>query len=162
MQWQEVIEHPALQNLPFKIELNEYGKIVMSPASNRHGRLQGRIYSLLERHAPQGELYLECSVSTDKGIKVADVAWSSQAFFATYGEQTPLPMAPEICVEILSPSNSQAEMTEKIALYLGKGAKEVWLCDDDGNLEFHTAAGVVADSAVVVGFAKNILHNDDR
>ena len=35
MQWQEVIAHPSLQDLPFKIELNEYGKIEMSPASNR-------------------------------------------------------------------------------------------------------------------------------
>ena len=28
MNWQEICEHPSLQNIPFKIELNEYGKIV--------------------------------------------------------------------------------------------------------------------------------------
>ena len=27
MDWQEVMEHPCLQDLPFKIELNEFGKI---------------------------------------------------------------------------------------------------------------------------------------
>jgi Uma2 family endonuclease len=157
MEWQEVIEHPTLQNLPFKIELNEYGKIEMSPASNRHGRLQGKIYSLFEQHGPEGELYLECSVNTRKGVKVADVAWSSAAFFETYGEQTPLPMAPDICVEILSPSNSKAEMLEKIDLYLAKGAREVWLCDDDGHIEMHTPAGIVARSAIVVDFPSNIF-----
>jgi Uma2 family endonuclease len=157
MEWQEVIEHPALQNLPFKIELNEHGKIEMSPATNRHGRLQGRIYSLLERHGANGEIYLECSISTHKGIKVADVAWSSESFFANYGEQTPLPMAPNICVEILSPSNSNAEMAEKIDLYLAKDAQEVWLCDDDGNIEIHASAGIIAQSAILPSFPANIF-----
>ncbi len=31
MNWQEVCEHPSLQNLPFKLELNEVGKVIMSP-----------------------------------------------------------------------------------------------------------------------------------
>ena len=37
MNWQEVCEDRSLQDLPFKIELNEYGQIVMSPASNEQG-----------------------------------------------------------------------------------------------------------------------------
>ncbi|HLC15211.1 MAG TPA: hypothetical protein VJL89_03170 [Thermodesulfovibrionia bacterium] len=61
MEWQEVINHPSLQDLPFKIELNEHGNIEMSPASNRHGRLQGKIFLLLEKLGKNGELYLECS-----------------------------------------------------------------------------------------------------
>ncbi len=31
MNWQEVCDHPQLRNLSFKIELNEDGKIIMSP-----------------------------------------------------------------------------------------------------------------------------------
>ena len=46
----------------------------MSPASNRHGRIQGKIYSYLEKYGVEGELYLECSIETRKGVKVADVA----------------------------------------------------------------------------------------
>jgi hypothetical protein len=38
--WQEVLADPTLQDLPYKIELNVWGKVEMSPASNRHGRLQ--------------------------------------------------------------------------------------------------------------------------
>ena len=34
MEWNQVLEHPSLQNIPFKIELNEWGKVVMTPASN--------------------------------------------------------------------------------------------------------------------------------
>lgn len=33
MRWSEVIDNPVLQNLPFKIELNRFGNILMSPAS---------------------------------------------------------------------------------------------------------------------------------
>ncbi|GEM_PF-3004535 len=32
MNWQEVCEHSDLQNLPFKIELNERGQIIISSA----------------------------------------------------------------------------------------------------------------------------------
>lgn len=34
MKWQEVCEDKALQDLPYKIELNRWGQIVMSPAKN--------------------------------------------------------------------------------------------------------------------------------
>jgi Uma2 family endonuclease len=44
--------------------------------------------------------------------------------------------APEICVEVLSISNTPAEIAEKIALYFEAGAQEVWTCDQDGTLEF--------------------------
>jgi len=157
MKWQEVIEHPSLQDLPFKIELNEYGKIEMSPASNRHGRLQSKLNLLLVEYGKEGEIYLECSIDTRKGVKVADVAWSSPEFFAEYGEVTPLPVAPEICVEIISPSNSQREMSEKIDLYLAKGAKEVWLCDDEGNLTIYAPQGRIEASRLFPNFPNNIL-----
>lgn len=159
MKWQDVIEHPSLQDLPFKIELNEYGKIEMSPASNRHGRLQLQLSFLLREDNKEGEIYLECSIDTRKGVKVADVAWSSPDFFAQHGEITPLPVAPEICVEILSPSNSEREMTEKIDLYLAKGAQEVWLCDNDGNLTFYAPQGSMESSRLFPSVPKNILEN---
>ena len=47
MLWQEVCEHPALKDLPFKIELDEYGKILMSPVKVRHSALQGEIAFIL-------------------------------------------------------------------------------------------------------------------
>ena len=30
MQWAEVLRDPSLQDLPYKIELNEWGQVVMS------------------------------------------------------------------------------------------------------------------------------------
>jgi Uma2 family endonuclease len=127
MQWSDVVDNPYLQNLPFKIELNRYGKIEMTPASNKHGRLQIKIGALLERKLKQGEALSECSIQTSEGVKVADVAWCSKAFLKLYGYATPYPRAPEICVDIVSPANSTLEMAEKVQLYLQAGAKEVWI-----------------------------------
>ncbi len=126
MQWSEVIANPFLQNLPFKIELNKWGKIEMSPASNQHGLIQGDIYSELKRKRG-GKVIIECSVQTTEGVKVADVAWISDALYKRLGNETPYSQCPEICVEIMSPSNSWAEMHMKASLYLAAGAKEVWI-----------------------------------
>jgi len=157
MNWQEVIEHPSLRNLPFKIELNEYGKIEMSPATNWHGIMQGKIFSLLEKLAPEGEVYFECSVQTRKGVKVADVAWASKDFYKQHGVETPLKSAPEICVEVRSPSNSNAEMLEKIDLYLAKGAQEVWICDEDGNIKIYNYEGLILSSNIISKFPQQVL-----
>jgi len=39
MNWQEVCEHPSLKDLPFKIELDEFGRIVMSSVKIYHSVL---------------------------------------------------------------------------------------------------------------------------
>ncbi len=47
-----------------------------------------------------------------------------------------LTLAPEICVEIISPGNTKPEMDEKRRLYFEAGAEEVWFCDLKGALHF--------------------------
>ncbi|WP_242523085.1 hypothetical protein [Thiocystis minor] len=42
MQWQEVCEHLSLRDLPFKIETNEKGEIVMNAVKVIHSLFQGR------------------------------------------------------------------------------------------------------------------------
>ncbi len=106
MRWSDVLNDPSLRNLPYKIELDEYGRILMSPASNRHGIQQAKLVRLLAQMLHDGEIATECSIGTHLGVRVADVVWMSSAFLAKYGEQTPYPQAPELCIEILSPSNS--------------------------------------------------------
>jgi Uma2 family endonuclease len=156
MNWQQVCEEPSLQDLPFKIELNEYGQVVMSPASNEHGRFQMRIGTMLTQNIPNGEVISECSIDTDKGVKVADIAWTSSSFISKYGYQTPYPEAPEICVEISSPSNSQKELDEKRFLYFSKGAKEVWICDSFGNIDFFNLSGIIPQSSLTPDFPERI------
>ena len=89
MDWANVINNPYLRNLPFKIELNRWGKILMSPASNHHGRIQYEVGSYIDTHKQSGKIMMECSIQTSDGVKVADVAWASDAFIEKYGFETP-------------------------------------------------------------------------
>lgn len=147
MDWASVISNPYLKNLPFKIELNKWGKILMSPASNHHGILQSEAVFYLRSKIPRGRVIAECSIKTSDGVKVADVAWASDEFMERNGETTPFDEAPEICVEIISPSNSREEINEKINLYLAQGAVEVWICQDDGTVAHFFDKGQRAQSS---------------
>ena len=148
MQWSEVINNPVLDNLPFKIELNKFGNILMSPASNQHGRIQVQICINLNNKLPKGEVIAECSIQTPEGVKVADVAWASNEFISNFAYKTPYPKAPEICVEIVSPSNSKAEIENKINLYLAKGANEVWIIYENGRIDTFTHTGEIKESGL--------------
>ena len=59
MNWQEVIESPYLRNLPFKIETNEFGEIVMNPVKIGHSIFQSRISSLMQMMRPEGVSMVE-------------------------------------------------------------------------------------------------------
>ncbi|MFM8332369.1 MAG: Uma2 family endonuclease [Candidatus Methylumidiphilus sp.] len=156
MNWQEVCNDLTLRNLPYKIELNEWGQIVMSPASNFHGILQAALIRTMGRAREDGTIIAECSVKTAKGVKVADVAWASSAFRREQGKATPYNKAPEICVEIVSPSNSSKEMEEKCELYFAEGAQEFWLCDEQGVLSFYDCTGPMPTSRLF----PNLSHID--
>ncbi|MDB5341535.1 MAG: Uma2 family endonuclease [Planctomycetaceae bacterium] len=157
MRWAEVVENPRLQNLPFKIETDRVGQIVMSPASNRHGIVQNKIGAILTYSKPDGEAISECSVETPEGVKVADIAWASTAFLTIHGDQIAYSMAPELCVEIRSPSNSKPEMTEKKVLYFQQGAHEVWISDLSGHVAFFDPNGEIERSRLFPQFPTQIL-----
>lgn len=150
--WQELIDNPFFQNIPYKVELNKFGQILMSPASNKHGILQNRVARQIEKFKQNGLVIVECSILTSEGVKVADVAWASDDFIAEFGEMTPYPKSPEICVEVLSPGNSKAEIEEKIRLYLEKGAMEVWVVVDSDKINFFNHVGKIENSKFVEGF----------
>jgi Uma2 family endonuclease len=61
------------------------------------------------------------------GLFVTDAGWSSAEFFELHRDESPLMNAPELCIEVASPSNSTKELQEKVTAYLGAGAQEVWI-----------------------------------
>jgi len=84
---------------------------------------------------------------SNKGVKVADVVWCSNEFLKKHSlEETPFTNAPEICVEIISPSNSYKEMQIKRQLYFDKGAKEVWLVSLDDSVQLFDKTGKIEKS----------------
>ena len=51
----------------------------------------------------------------------------------------PIPYAPDIAVEVLSPSESAIDVRRKVRDYLRAGSREVWLVDDaNGEVVVHT------------------------
>lgn len=156
MEWSEILADPSLSDLPYKIETNEYGQIVMSPASRGHSRRQSRIERLLNDAMPSGEAFVECPIATRLGTKVADVVWVSDAVLEDQEDADPMTRAPEICVEVLSASNSQNEIDEKRALYFEQGAIEVWTCDGQGDMRFFAPGGEIEQSALTPGFPSHV------
>ncbi|NOQ35113.1 MAG: Uma2 family endonuclease [Methylococcaceae bacterium] len=156
MQWQDVCTHKSLQNLPFKIELNEYGNITMSPVKVAHSAFQSELSFLLRSQLQDGRALTECAISTSKGTKVADVAWASSTVFKQIQPETECSIAPEICIEVISSSNSTKEMNEKQALYFESGAKEFWLCDKHGKLSFFNKKGHLKKSELAPMFPTKI------
>lgn len=147
--WREVLTDPELLKIEGRIETDRYGRIIMSPPpAASHGSYQFAIGSLLDRLMPNGRVLTECPISTADGVKAADVAWASPECVRELGDQPCFPRAPEICVEVLSPGNSEAEMREKMALYFDAGAREVWFCAADGMMRFFKAgSGQMADAS---------------
>ena len=163
MNWLEVCHDPGLANLPYKIELDKYGKIVMSPAGKKHSKLQSRIQRLLVELMPEGDPLPECAVETIEGTKVPDVAWISDTRWASMDpDEVSCSVAPEICIEILSPTNTLAEMLGtsekpgKRELYFRAGAREFWTCDASGRISFYVPSGQVQNSALCPGFPNQV------
>ena len=93
-------------------------------------------------------------------MRVADVAWVNAEMLATLAPNTVcLPAAAAICIEIVSPSNSAAELAEKRMLYFDAGAEEVWQCDQ-GTMSFFVSGDAgeqqIDGSRIVAEFPQRI------
>ena len=156
MQWQEVCENQYLKNLPFKIELNNQGKVLMTPVKVSHSILQGKIIGYLYKSLTGGEALAECAIRTKQGTKVADVAWASNDLLEKIENEIECSIAPEICIEVLSFTNTKHEISEKKELYFEQGAVEIWLCDSFGNISFYAKEGRLERSNMAESFPLSI------
>lgn len=134
--WGEIMSDSEIAELEQRIETDRFGHVIMSPcAGGWHGAMEGdlcfRLRSLLG-----GMSVAECPISTSDGVKLADVGWYSADRFEKVKESLAFPIAPEICIEVLSPSNTPAEMEMKRRLYHEAGCLEFWTCDQSGTVLF--------------------------
>ena len=138
--WDALLVDPAISEHLGRFETDAHGHVIMTPPpSFEHGGFQFEIGKSIERYFETGRVSMETPISTTEGVKMADATWASEAFLARLPSKcTCLPSAPEICIEVVSPSNTRAEMVEKRRLYFEAGAKEFWLCKD-GAMSFYLA-----------------------
>ena len=149
--WHEIVNDPLLSDLPYKLETNARGQILLSPHTLHHADAQGQLLDLLRTHADGGRGLPEFPLCTEAGTKQIDVVWASRTRLSEIEESgDPPTLAPEICIEVMSDANDWEEMHEKRSLYREAGAEEVWIVDQDGQVRFFgdeeiEASGVAPD-----------------
>jgi Uma2 family endonuclease len=112
--------------------------ITMSPTTSLHGILAIRVSLPVAQFVEERALGVVCGAETGFVIQHADGAESvlapDMAFIAAERIPDPLPegfwrIPPDLVVEIRSCSESQREVAQKAALWLGAGARLVWYVD---------------------------------
>ena len=79
-----------------------------------------------------GRVLVDAGTITERDpdtVRGPDIAFVSRARWDAYPGKPYLGIAPELCVEILSPSNRPGEIKEKAAEYFAAGARLVWIVD---------------------------------
>lgn len=136
--WDELLESGEMGLYETqRVETDRYGHLVLSPwAIARHGIYQSEAVGLLTKLMGVGRTITECPVSTSDGVKLVDAAWMSRERYEPMREFKVFEMAPEICIGVLSPSNTRAEMEEKRDLYFEIGCLEFWTVSATGKMRF--------------------------
>jgi Uma2 family endonuclease len=133
--------------------------IVLERPKMKHTRLQNRLVKLLSRFLEgKGEVNAEMPFRAlpEYDVRSADVAFVSKERWEGSQNEDWLRGSPELVIEVLSPSNTKAEMREKAALYLSTGCEEFWVVDPERRTVSITRRGgenVVYESDAVLGSA---------
>jgi Uma2 family endonuclease len=148
---------PCFANVPGKLELDSWGRVLMTPPSFYHGVIAGRLVHKLVA-ALGAEAVTNATVATPSGLFLPDVAWASPQFMSQHGSEFAVTRAPEICIEVVSPSNSVKELDEKRDAYLAAGAHEVWIVyPQSKRIEVYGAQGQLPRSNYLVDL-RDIFH----
>jgi Uma2 family endonuclease len=148
--WNELAADPES---PDHFELNEFGELIMSPKpTTGHQQVASEVAWLL-RTQLGGAAVTEVSVLTDRGVRAPDVVWMPTDRWNKCKGQSPLQIVPDLCVEVLSPSNTREEMAMKIGAYLRGGAREVIVIGLKGEADFFGPEGKRESSALGVALA---------
>jgi Uma2 family endonuclease len=121
----------------FRYELVRGELRKMTPAGNKHGYLALRIASRLERHVEDnglGKTYAAetgFKLSSDPDtVRAPDAAFVSRARLEEVGEiEGYWPGAPDLAVEVISPSDTHTEVVEKALAWLEAGCRMVLAVD---------------------------------
>ncbi|HYE20870.1 MAG TPA: Uma2 family endonuclease [Tepidisphaeraceae bacterium] len=150
------------------------GTLYMSPSPNRfHQQVVGNIYYALRNYLadhPLGEVYV---APLDVYLTDTDVYQPDVAFVRRENSRVLVYEgfvgAPDLIVEVLSPSNSKLDLGPKRAVYARFGVKEMWVADpvkstlsvyrfsEDAEKPAATAAvGDIVSTTLIPGFSLGV------
>ena len=126
---------------------------MMTPAFAPHGLVSGKVFRLLSNHVHQYRLG-ECFADST-GYTLPNLLHTVRAPDASFVRADRLPpegvsggflkLAPDLAVEVLSPSESASDLSEKLDDYLVAGTPLVWVIDPAKRI----VSVYAADAAVV-------------
>lgn len=120
-----------------RYELVEGRLLTMSTAGSRHGVIGNRLAAALTMHVEAERLGVVFAADTGfklesdpDTVRAPDVSFVSRDRIPPAGiPETYWPGAPDLAVEVMSPSDRRSEINEKIAQYLRLGVREVWFVE---------------------------------
>jgi Uma2 family endonuclease len=113
-------------------ELHHGVPAVVTRPKYKHWTIQHQLLRTLDPFAlGRGVLGIEFSFRPlpENELWVADVGYASQARAKKIDPEDNLHGAPELVIEVLSPSNTASEMNEREAICLENGCLESWVVD---------------------------------
>jgi len=129
---EELFEMPGTD----RCELVEGEIKQMSPTGRQHGRIESKLSRYLDEFVADrdlGEVMVgEVGIYTGRDpdtVRGADVLFISHERLKDASPEGFLDVAPELIVEIMSPSNAWEDVRQKIEEYFGIGVKHVWIVE---------------------------------
>jgi Uma2 family endonuclease len=119
---------------PLYHELRHGELVAVTRPKLKHTILQRNLRRLLEPIAEPGSFVdteLAFRALPEHELRVADVAYVSAGRWAQADPDDNFHGAPDMVIEVLSPSNTVAEIYDKEKLCLENGAREFWVVDPD-------------------------------
>ncbi len=128
-------EFEKLPNPPgHRYELRHGEPFLVAPPRHDHYMIQQRLVRLLLRHAGDADV-----VGTEMGFRprpeheywFADVGFLPKVRLDRVPPKGNIGGSPDLVIEVLSPSNTAAEMRDRRKLCLETGSREFWIVDID-------------------------------
>ncbi|MDE2785192.1 MAG: Uma2 family endonuclease [Chloroflexota bacterium] len=112
------------------------GELVDMDGAPPHGNVTGEIYMLIRLHVRASGLPLNVGVTTGfrmnpYTLRFPDVQVTTEERMAAYDASAGgwPHFAPDVAIEVVSPSNTPAELTRKAAEYFANGTRAMWIVD---------------------------------
>ena len=154
---QAAIEYGFRLKLDVPWETNGQGQIIVNPPIGlKHAKRADKLIAAIRICLPDWRIWPEIGIHTADGVKAPDLALVSAAFTEATDPHGFLIQAPEVCVEIMSPSNTWEEMRHKALLYLAAGAVETWVCDEHGRVHVFSGGGEIPSSSIAASLPLDI------
>lgn len=148
-------------------ELVEGEVVEVSPGAFKHNRVRDTLLMLLRTFAESHQLGVVVSEQPFK-LSADAVRFPDIAFVSTGRDLTSSAFpegAPDLAIEVISPSNTAREMHQKISQYFAAGCKRVWIVYlEEREVYIHGLAGVtrrtgdepLEDSDLLPGFSVKV------